>query len=260
MAWLNSLERRFGFLAIPGLIRIVVAFTALVFVLALLNPEYVGVLSLDPVAVRHGQIWRLFTYIFLPRTFHPVWIVFALWFLWYIGEGLERAFGPFRLTLYFLIGMLGTTVAAWFFGADFSNRFLAASLFYAFARFYPDEVIYVFFILPLKIKWVAWISAALLFYGFFVNSTSYRIALVVALSNYLIFFGRDIFYEARHRKEVSSRRKRFDVQSRDVDEPLHRCAVCGATEFSHPNLEFRVASDGEEYCIPHLSRSESPAV
>ena len=36
---------------------------------------------------------------------------------------------------------------------------LAASLFFAFAWFYPDEVIYVFFIIPMKIKWLAWSSS-----------------------------------------------------------------------------------------------------
>ena len=155
--------------------------------------------------------------------------------------------------------MIGTTAAALFFGSNFSNTMLIASLFYAFARFYPDEVIYVFFILPVKIKWVAWVSAAFLLLGFFVNSNSYRMATVAALGNYLIFFGPEIVYEVRHRHEVSSRRRRFEVQSRSETEPLHKCAVCGATELSDPNLDFRVARDGEEYCVAHLPKMETPA-
>lgn len=258
MTWLDKLERRFGFLGIPGLIRIIVGFSALVFLLVWLNPDFISVLDLNPERVRHGEIWRLVTYIFIPQTVSFLWIIFVLWFLWWIGNGLERAFGAFRLTLYFLVGMIGTTAAAFFFGSNFSNKMLIASLFYAFARFYPDEVIYVLFILPVKIKWVAWVSAAFLLLGFLVNSNSYRMAVVAALSNYLVFFGPEIVYQARHRHEVSSRRRRFEVQSRSETEPLHKCAVCGATELSDPNLDFRVARDGEEYCLAHLPKAETP--
>jgi membrane associated rhomboid family serine protease len=257
MAWLDKLERRLGFIAIPRLTRILVGFTALVFGLAYLTPGFISVLDLDPARIRHGEVWRVVTYIFIPQTLSPWWILFALWFLWFIGDGLEQAWGAFRLTLYFLVGMIGTTAAAFFFGARFSNSMLFASLFYAFARFYPDQVIYILFILPVKIKWLAWVSAAFLLLGFFVNSNSYRMALVAAFVNYLIFFGPEIIYEARHRGEVSARRKRFARSSRGEAEPLHKCAVCGATELSDPNLDFRVARDGEEYCTAHLPRAQS---
>jgi membrane associated rhomboid family serine protease len=251
---MDKLERRIGFIAIPGLTRIVVGFSALVFLLIRLDPAYVTVLNLDPARVRHGEVWRLFTYIFIPQTFSFLWIVFVLWFLWWIGEGLERALGPFRLTLYFLIGMIGNTIAAFFFGSDFANAMLIASLFYAFARFYPDEVIYVMFILPLKIKWVAWAMALLLFVQLFFQTNDYRMSVVAALSNYLIFFGPEIIHDARHRRDVASRRNRYEKSSRSESEPLHKCAVCGATELTDSNLEFRVARDGEEYCVPHLPR------
>jgi membrane associated rhomboid family serine protease len=258
MSWLDKLERRLGFLAIPGLIRIVVGFNALVFILVRLNPEYVSILDLDPGRIRHGELWRLVTYIFIPQTASPLFIIFVLWFLWWIGDGLERAFGAFRLTVYFLLGMIGTTVAAFFFGSVFSNSMLIASLFYAFARFYPDEVIYVLLILPLKVKWIAWIMAALLLGGFFIGTNSYRMAVVAAFSNYLIFFGPAIIHDARQRRDVSTRRRRYEGATRSEAEALHKCAVCGATELTDSNLEFRVASDGEEYCLAHLP-AKTPA-
>ena len=256
MSWLDRLERRFGFLAVPGLIRIVIGFTALVWALMWLNPNLRFALDLDPARIRHGELWRLFTYIFIPQT-PSLWVVLALWFLWFIGEGLERAWGPFRLTLYFLVGMIGTTVAAFFFGSNFSNGMLIASLFFAFARFYPDEVIYILFILPVKIKWLAWVFAAFLMFGFVLGSNSYRAALAVALANYFIFFGPEIVHQARHRRDVSTRRRRFEAQSRSSTETLHRCAVCGATEVTDPNLDFRVARDGEEYCMKHLPSAQA---
>ncbi|MEY2440415.1 MAG: hypothetical protein QOI34_1800 [Verrucomicrobiota bacterium] len=257
MSWLDKLERRFGFLGIPGLIRIVIGFNALVFILVWLSPEYVSLLNLDPARIRHGEVWRLVTYIFIPQTTSPLWIIFVLWFLWWIGDGLERAMGAFRLTLYFFVGMIGTTAAAFFFGSNFSNLMLTASLFYAFARFYPDEVIYVLLILPLKVKWIAWISAAVLLARFFVGTNSYRMAVVAALSNYLIFFGSAIIHDARQRREVSTRRQRYADSSRSETEPLHKCAICGATELSDSNLEFRVSRNGEEYCMQHLPRAET---
>jgi membrane associated rhomboid family serine protease len=252
MSPLDKLERRLGFLRISGLPRILVGFAALVFGLAWLLPGFVSILTLDPDKIRHGEVWRLFTYIFIPQTLSPIWFLFALWFLWWLGEGLERAWGPFRLTLYFLVGMIGTTVAAFFFGSNFSNSMLLMSLFLAFAHFYPEEIIYILFVLPVRIKWLAWIAGAFLLLGFFVNSNSYRASLVAALGNYLIFFGPDFFSKAKHRHEVTTRRGRFEDSSRGEDEPLHKCEVCGRTELTDPDLEFRVARDGEEYCMNHL--------
>lgn len=260
MRFLDKLERRLGFIAIPGLIRIVVGFTALVYILTFLNPEIFSILDLKPDRIRQGEVWRLITYIFIPRgiggagLLQPLWVVFALWFLWYIGEKLEAAWGAFRMTLYFAIGMIGTTIAAFIFGAQFSNSMLAASIFFATAWFCPDEVIYVMFILPMKFKWLAWIAAAFLLLGFVSGPLSEKAAMTAAFANYLVFIGPEIFRQARHRQETSSRRKRFEGQSRPEDEPLHRCATCGATELTDPSLEFRVARDGEEYCIAHLPR------
>jgi hypothetical protein len=153
--------------------------------------------------------------------------------------------------------MIGTTIAAFLFGSNFSNGMLITSLFFAFARFYPEEIIYILFILPVKIKWLAWIYAAFLMLGFFLGPNSYRAALVAAFINYFIFFGPEIIHQARHRRDVSTRRRRFEADARSPTETLHRCAVCGATELSDPNLDFRVAQDGEEYCMAHLPKAGS---
>jgi hypothetical protein len=267
MSFLDRLERRLGFMAIPGLLRYIAILTALVFFLYKLDPSYLRLIDLDPSAIGRGQVWRLVSYLFIPQLTSllpfPDWInaAFYVLFLWWMGNGLEGAWGPFRLTLFYLIGMIGTTVAALLFGAAFSNVMLTASLFFAFAKFFPDVVIYFAYVLPLKVKWIAWGSAALLLYKFIFASMEYRTALVAAMANYLLFFGPEIYRSARHRKDVTERRRRFEVQSREGQtEPLHKCATCGATELSDPSLEFRVARDGEEYCIAHLPRSANAAV
>src|ERR1039457_5348081 len=102
VSWLDKLEKRFGFLAIPGLIRAVVLFNVLVLGLVWLNPSFSSAIDLNPARILHGQVWRLVTYIFIPQTF-SWWVVLFLWFLWFIGDGLERAWGAFKLTLYFFI-------------------------------------------------------------------------------------------------------------------------------------------------------------
>jgi hypothetical protein len=129
---------------------------------------------------------------------------------------------------------------------------LASSLFFAFATFFPDEVIYLFFVLPVKVKWIAWFSAALLLFGFLANGNAYRMSLIIAFANYFLFFGPGIFHSVRNRQQVASRRRRFEETARAESEALHHCKTCGATELTNPNLEFRVARDGEEYCMEHL--------
>jgi len=260
MRYLDKLERRIGFIAIPGLIRAIVTLNVLVFVLVYLNKGFDSYLALDIARIRAGEVWRLITYIFVPQMSHPLLVLIALWFLWYVGDRLEQAWGPFRVTLYFLVGMVGTTAAALLSNSQFSNQMLFTTLFFAFAHFYPEEVIYVFFILPLKIKWIAWVYAGFLLLAFVTESNSYRLALIAALGNYFIFFGPETIQKVRQRKEVASRRKRFEIESRSDEEPLHKCKTCGATEVSDPNREFRVARDGEEYCLEHLPKPANAPV
>lgn len=263
MSLSDKLERRFGFLAIPGLLRYVAAFSALVFIFYKFDPHYLSLIDLDPDAVRHGQVWRLVSYIFIPQLGSliptPDWFnaAFYILFLIWVGDRLEQAWGSFRLNLFFVIGMIGTTIAAFFFGTQFSNAMLVSSIFFAFARFYPEVVIYFAYILPLKVKWMAWGYAAILCWKFAFGSMAFRSAMIVALANYLIFFGRDLFHEAKQRHDVSSRRERFESDVRSAsDEPLHRCKTCGRTELTDPDLDFRVARDGEEYCMEHLPSAQ----
>ena len=188
----------------------------------------------------------------------PLWVILALWFLWFIGEGLERAWGPFQADPLLFYRDDRHNDRRIFLRSQFSNGMLIASLFFAFARFYPDEVIYVLFILPVKIKWLAWVFAAFLSIGFVLDLEFSRAALVAAFANYFIFFGPEILHHARHRHDVSTRRRRFECSRAAADDALHRCAVCGATEQTDPSLDFRVARDGEEYCMAHLPKAAAP--
>jgi len=261
MSFLARLENKIGHWAIPGLLRYVAALNALCYVLLKINPRFIDFLVLDRTALLHGEVWRLLTYIFIPSLggLFPDWFTMAFYvlYLFWVGDGLEQAWGAFRLNAYYLLGMLGTTVAAFISNGDPAGFMLNTTLLLAFARFYPDVTILFMFILPVKVKWLAWITGAFLIFGLLVSGWAHRLATGAALVNYLIFFGRDIFLHARTHREISQRRIRFESQIRTSDDhALHRCQTCGRTEQSAPDLEFRVAADGEEYCLEHLPRKD----
>lgn len=261
MNWLDRAEARFGHLAIQGLGHVLVGFNLLVFVLQKIFPQTFQLLSLQPELVMKGEVWRLVTFVFIPGFGSPfgefVGILMYLLFLNMIAIGVEQAIGAFKLNVYYATGMVAIMISSMLLGgASFAPFILNSSLLFAFARYFPETVIYLFFVLPVKIKWLAWVEAAYLLYAFVMLGGSYRIALVVCLSNYLLFFGREHLQDARGRAEVSTRRRRFEAEVRDASGvTLHECSVCGMTEAKDPYMDFRVARDGKEYCARHLPKA-----
>lgn len=252
---LDWLEARLGRFAVPHAIRGIALLYAVCFVMEALKPGFVGMLTLEPDLVRGGQFWRLFSYALIPSTLSPIWILFVVMIMWLIGEGIEEAFGPFKTNLYLLIGILGTAAGAMFFGLpDISGQYLYLSLFFAFATLYPEYEILVFFILPVRVKWLALISAVLVGLAFISGGAAAKLAIACALANYILFFGPTAARTAVALAQVRARRAQFESRKIPEDEPLHRCAACGRTEHDDDLLEFRVAKDGEEYCADHLPR------
>jgi hypothetical protein len=259
MHWLSRLEKKFGHWAIHGLLRYVAALSSLCFILAKVQQNYLDFLWLDWNRVMQGEVWRLITYIFIPTIggVFPDFLGMALYvmFMFWVGDGLDRAWGAFRFNVFFLLGMIGTTLAAFISRGDPSGGYLQMTVFLAFARFYPDEWIRLFFLLPVKVKWLAWLDGALLCLSFIQGTTNIRLAIIAGLANYFIFFGRDIIADIKMHREIADRRSKFQREVREGrEETLHRCKVCGLTEVQSPHAEFRVASDGDEYCIEHLPK------
>ncbi len=251
---IERLERSFSRFAIPGLIRYVVALNALVFILVTLNPEYAMVLELNRAAILRGEVWRLVSWIFLPETTSFFWILFYLMFTWWIGDLLEGSWGSFRLNVYYFLGMALCMGSALIFGASGGNLFLNLSLFLAVATLAPNLEILVFFVLPVKIKWVALISLILPLGVLLSGPLAAKMVVVMCLGNYMIFFGPAFLKGGLAVRKTRDRRLKFEMAKLPVDAALHRCTVCGSTENTNPDAEFRVASDGNEYCTTHLPR------
>jgi len=243
------LQRHAPWLGTPGAIKAVVLLNALTFLLITVEPAYAGMLALLPEKVLQGEVWRLVTYIFVPQTQSWFWIFFLLLFMWFLATALEERWGALKLNVFYLVGMTGCTVAAFFFGGMSSNTFLNLSLFFAFATVAPNYEIFLFLLLRVKVKYLAWILLGLLGMQFILLPLSAKMALVASLANYALFFGPPWLHEIRHRRLDADRLRRFQA---DATETMHRCKTCGRTEVSNPELDFRVAVNDEEYCSDHL--------
>lgn len=211
MQWLNKLERKYRKYAIKNLIIYIIAFNALIFILDLIAPAGLSIdsLVLHRDLVLQGELWRLVTYIFIPPATSPFWIIFVLYFYYLVGTGLEQAWGPFRFNLYYLLGMIGTTAAAFITGVGYTGVYLNLSLFLAFAFLYPDFQILLFFILPVKVKYLAWLNWALLAGAVIFQALPGKLAALVAVLNYFLFFGPDLYRQLRLKNKIRHNRKRF---------------------------------------------------
>jgi membrane associated rhomboid family serine protease len=250
-----ALERYLPWLGTPGVLKAVVLLNALTFLLVTLDPAYAGMLALIPEKVLHGEVWRLVTYIFVPQTRSWFWIFFLLLFLWFLASALEEHWGALKLNVFYLVGMAGCTVAAFFFGGASSNTVLNLSLFFAFATVAPNYEMFLFLLVRVKVKYLAWVLAAIIGLQFALLPAGAKMALVASLANYLLFFGPPFLRQWHANRANAARLARFQG---DGPETLHRCAQCGRTEASHPELDFRVSADGEEYCAEHLPPKAAP--
>lgn len=199
-AWVDKLERRFGFLAAPGLPVFITGMTVLVGVLEILKPEFADMLGLDPALVLHGQPWRIVSFLFVPPPSGPQWLILMiLWILmlYSILQALEHAWGDFKFTVFLLIGVLATAAGSLATGAYFGNEFIILAAFLAFARLLPDREVLIMFVLPVKMRWLAGLAAVWLALEFFTNGLDTKIELLTGLLPYLLFFGEGHWTELK---------------------------------------------------------------
>ncbi len=207
-----DLERKLRRCTISDLMKYIVIGQGIVYLLLYIWPS-IGIplysmITLDRSALLRGQIWRLVTFIFAPPSSSPLFIIFALYFYYMIGMGLEARWGKVKLNLYYLVGMLAAIIACLITGYA-GNTFLNLSLFFAYAALYPDEQVLLFMILPIKMKYLAIADAALYLYQFIVGGASTRVTIVLGLLNVILFLGGDLLQTLRRESQYWKTRYNF---------------------------------------------------
>src|SRR5262245_37903004 len=203
MPVLDKLERALGRFAVPQLTLALIVCQVAVYGMTALQPRGPGVpdpaepLLLVPELVLQGEAWRLVSFLVVPPVTNLLFAFLFWYFLYLMGTALEHHWGTFRFNIYLLVGYLATLGAAFIVpDQPAGNGFLYGSLFLAFAYLYPDYELLLFFILPVKVKYLAllaWIGYGL---GFLFGDWLQRVLILAALSNFLLFFGRDVFRRA----------------------------------------------------------------
>lgn len=259
MSVLNSMENRFGRFAIPGLVAILAGFQAAVWIMLQINKAFITALVLDRDLVLQGQIWRLVTWVFIPTSSNVLWMFFAVMIMMTISGVLDRAWGAFRTNLYIFGGIFSMVVGTLIFDSPPMGLALYTTIFFAFACILPDYEFLVFFILPVKVKYLAMITGALLMLSF-ISDPSSRGSIFFSLLNFFVAFGPGFVKRLKHRAVVNERRSRFESANRSDTPHFHKCHQCGKTDMDDPHLDFRVTDDGEEYCTVCRPRQQSAAV
>ncbi len=201
--WVDRLERRFGFLSVPGLPGFIAGMTVAVGILGAVKPEFGDVLGLDPAALLRGQIWRAVTFLFVPPPAGPLWLLLWIAMLYMILQALEHAWGAFKFTVFLAIGVLATAAGALATGAEFGDSIVILSAFLAFARLMPDREMLIMFILPVKMRWLAALCAVWLAVEFATSGGAARLEIAAGLLPYLLFFGDG------HRRDLSQSGRRW---------------------------------------------------
>lgn len=297
MNLIDKMERgRLGKLAIPNLMKYVIGINIVALLLSMFQPYlYTTYLSLDMYQIFHGQVWRIVTFVLCPTAFgssnigNLIWFAIWAWCYYSIGTNLERMWGTFRFNLFYFSGIFLTVVATAIFylivmtgnntldaalglqlGVATSLSYLNQSLFLAFALMFPNVQFLIYFVIPVKAKWLSVLYFGLTVYEIIqaiVVGTQYVIGYCIAAQIVVSLLNLGFFFlVARVRGTVhptykqKKRAKEFQYKTRETTKAArHHCVVCGKTDVDAPELEFRYCSKCEgnyEYCSEHLFTHE----
>lgn len=259
MPRLDRLERRLGGLSFPGFLRYYALLHALVYVLQLVRPDIGSLLEFDRAKIFSGEVWRMVTFLFSSSGFGGIGWFGALFFYFMVriafmmSDALEDSWGVFSTSLYFYCGIVGLVIANFLFpGAmPMSGFLLYGAAFFAFATLFPDVQFLMFLIVPVKVKYLAWLQAVILGLGVLGNWQMLPFFLL-AFGNYVVWLGIPTLRGRAKLVDAAKRRRKFELAKEPAGETFHRCERCDRTEASDPGLEFRVGPDGHEYCDEHL--------
>lgn len=263
---------------IPNLMLYIALGSAVVYVMSQISGNYFlyYLLCFDRNLILQGQVWRLITY---PLTYNAGNILLtavALLCYYSLGRAMENIWGTLRFNLYYLSGVVMMDIYCMLFGGTADVVYLNMSLFLAYATLFPDAQFLLFFIIPIKAWIFALIDLVMVLIGLFTYAFPYNLFSIISLANYFLFFGKDVLNvipmswranAARllHKKPpVQKKAKviRFDAGSYEASQAsvkapyTHKCTVCGRTDVSDPDLEFRYCSKCKGYycyCQDHIN-------
>ncbi len=258
VGFLSKLERRFGRFAIVNLMAYIVGAEGVVFLLSR-TPQgaaIIGQLQFSAALIAQGEIWRLVSFVFIPPSF-SIWVFFILYFYYLLGARLEAEWGSLRFNVYYFSGVAFSVLAALITGEGADALYLNLSIFLAFAAIDPDFSILVFFVIPVKVRYLAWLGWLFIAFTVVFDPLSAKIMAIVSILNYVLFFGPEFLRRLRSQASAYPRRRAFRAQLKDARKTaLHRCTLCGVTEQDDPRAEFRFCSQCQgyhEYCLTHLA-------
>lgn len=264
---------------IPNLMLFVSIGTALVYLMSLIGNTSVlySALAFNRDAILHGQVWRLFTYIFTYNAGSPILTAISLVCYFSLGRAMENVWGTLRFNLYYFCGIILMDIYCLIFGGAADVTHLNLSLFLGYATLYPDARFLLLFIIPVKAWIFALVDLGLMLLTLVTAPFPYNLFSVIALANYFLFFGKDVVnvfplsWRAnasrlfRKKKKTANGPKvipfpdagSYAASTATVKAPYtHCCTVCGKTDVSHPDLEFRYCSRCSGYrcyCEEHIS-------
>ena len=259
MLFLDKWERKFGWLSFPGLLRYYALFHVLVYLLQIVNPSIGEILDFNRTKILEGEAWRVITFLFAESgsgglgAFGALFLFFMVMIAFMMNDALEGQWGVFRTSIFHYTAFVGLIAANFLYPVAMpgSGFFVYTSAFLAFATLFPKHEFMMFLIIPVQVRWLAILLGVLLVLRV-VSNPIYIGFLILGFANYLLWAGIPALRGQAQAVKSVTRKRKFDKHKLDDEESFHRCKVCGRTEISDPELEFRMAADGEEYCEDHL--------
>lgn len=270
MKFLNKMERKFGKYAIQNLTFWLIGFYVLGYIIEFTMPNVVSYLTLEPYYIMHGEVWRLISWILIPPSTSMIFLIFMLMCYYFIGISIERVIGTFRYNVYMIGGILLTAISAmalyginyWItgklligIGGYYSTNYINMSLFLTFAVLFPNVQFQLYFLIPIRAKWMGLIEFIWAAFSFISGNLAERVAILASLANFLIFYLSTRNYNRVSPKEIHRKQVYRQQMRQPQGVTRHKCAICGRTEKDGDNLEFRFCSKCEgnyEYCQDHL--------
>jgi len=219
MKWVNKVQRKLGYnFGIPNLMIFITAINVLVYILDQAGAGsgfYISnYLYFSRALIFQGQVWRLITFIFVPTSSSVLSLILTLYFSCIVGYYLEREWSVCGFNLFYFIGMLGTIIGGLVTGYA-TAEYLGLSMFFAFAILHPNFQMLLFFIIPIKIKYLAYINLAFYIISLITESWPGRVSIIVSLLNLILFFGSDYTGKIKNLMHYRKQRNNFRREMRE---------------------------------------------